>query len=56
MEAAAKGDVRIVKILLDAGANLTDREVGGLSALDIAEARKNGEVIDLLKNAMAVRR
>ncbi|KAM0277052.1 hypothetical protein ACHAQH_006122 [Verticillium albo-atrum] len=50
--AAYYGNTRMVKMLLDAGANPSRKNHGGKTALDVARARRKGEVISILEEVL----
>ena len=50
MCAIKEGKTEIVKILLEAGADVNNKDNLGRTALDIAETNENKEIIDLLKS------
>ncbi|MFC1665651.1 ankyrin repeat domain-containing protein [Pseudomonadota bacterium] len=53
MVAAEKGDVEIVRILLDAGADIDATNLNGETALDLARKKKRSEVVTLLSASTA---
>jgi ankyrin repeat protein len=48
-EAAASGDMEMVKLLLERGSDVNARDDDGKSALDLAVERKHEEVADYLR-------
>ena len=53
MLAAARGNAGLVRLLLDAGADVKARDEAGKTALDFALARERTEVAQLLRDAGA---
>lgn len=49
MQAAYKGDVRLVKLFLEYGADPNLKDQQGKTALDMAKKKNHQEVIDLLQ-------
>jgi len=49
MQAAYKGDVRVVKLFLEYGADPNLKDKQGKTALDMAKKKQQQEVIDLLQ-------
>jgi len=49
MEAASKGRLETVKILLDKGADVNLKSTTGATALAFAQLRGNAQVVELLK-------
>jgi len=49
MQAAYKGDVRVVKLFLEYGADPDLKDKRGRTALDMAIKKQQQEVIDLLQ-------
>lgn len=50
----AHGHSGNVECLLEFGANFTDKDISGMTALDIAEREGNIKCINLLKNASGI--
>jgi len=51
MIAAALGHVNVVKMLLKAGANITIKDRYSVTALDIAQNRRQGKIAKLIRTA-----
>jgi ankyrin repeat protein len=52
MTAAAEGQLEVVKLLMDAGADPTMQDIDGDTALSFAMQRRQGEVVKYLSAAM----
>jgi ankyrin repeat protein len=50
-EASANGNVELVKLLIDNGADVNARSDDGKTPLDFAVEYKRDEIVDLLKQA-----
>ncbi len=50
-KAAAAGDISTIRMLLDHGVNITERNTDGLTPLQVAADRGNRECVEVLKNA-----
>lgn len=52
MKAAKEGEIKMVKLLLDSGADVKAKNKKGKTALDIARAKGNMEIVKLITEAM----